>query len=230
MSSLIVATSIVSHGNMYIPDDPTNNEVILNRQQFLAEHGVTLDQTTRVNVKMLERATVTHDTSFCRYEIVHDSDRGKGMRDDNVVVADALVTTNPGHALFLPLADCIGTVIYDQSQRVLMLSHLGRHSLEQNGTAASIAFLHDHFGCQPRDLSIWLTPAPSKEAYPIWTMNNQSMKEVIFAQLAAAGIQPYQITDNPAETDKDPRYFSYTNYVNGRSSESGRYAIVAVMN
>ena len=229
MSNPLIALSTVADGNMYIPDNPTDPTVINNRQVFLSKVGLSLETTTRLNVNMLQRATVTGDTNFCRYAIVSDQDKGKGMRDNDVIVADALVTTNPGHALFLPLADCIGTVFYDESQRVLMLSHLGRHSLEQNGTAASIQFLHDHFGCQPSDLSIWLTPAPSKEAYPIWTMNNKGMKEVIFEQFAAAGVHPYQIVDNPAETDKDPRFFSYTNYINGRSSDSGRHAMVAMI-
>lgn len=230
MHSIMVALSTVVDGNMYIPDDPENAAVIANRQTFLAKLGLPIDAATRVHVNMLQRATVDNEKDFCRYVIVSDQDRGKGMRDNQVVVADALVTTNPGHALFLPLADCIGTVFFDESLGVLMLSHLGRHSLEQNGTAASIRFLNERFGCQPRDLKIWLTPAPSKDAYPIWTMGNKGMKEVIFEQFAAAGIERSQIIDNPAETDKDPRYYSYTNYVNGRSSDGGRYAIVAVMN
>jgi copper oxidase (laccase) domain-containing protein len=220
---IAVAISTVSDGSMYTPTDPKNEIVIKNRDRFLSSHGMTLETAARVCV------SYDNQTDFCKYRVVSRDDAGLGMTDAGQT-ADALVTTDSGLALFLPLADCIGTVLYDEANHVLMLSHLGRHSLEQNGGQKSVEYLVKNYGSDPSTIKVWLTPAPSKAIYPIFKLDNKGMKEALFEQLSAAGIHRANITDNPSETDTDSDYFSYTNYVNGRSKSSGRYAIVAMIN
>lgn len=223
MPNLVVAISTVNDGNMYIPTDPSNAAVISNRETFLSQQGLTLQQGVRVCVNY------DNETDFCKYRQVSLDDAGFGMTGAGQP-ADALVTTDSGLALFLPLADCIGTVLYDGANHVLMLSHLGRHSLEQSGGQKSVEYLVKNYGSNPSAIKVWLTPAPSKSIYPIFKLDNKGMKEALFEQLATAGIKQENITDNPAETDRDDRYYSYTNYVNGRSPDNGRYAIVAMIN
>ena len=131
----LVALSKVADGNMYIPTDTTNAEVVQNRERWLQTLDISLNNATRV--------FVTYDQpDFCRYRVVNDEDKGDGMRDAGKLIGtDALVTTQPGHALFLPVADCVATVFFDEEHSVIMLSHLGRHSLEQQGGVESVKYL-----------------------------------------------------------------------------------------
>jgi copper oxidase (laccase) domain-containing protein len=228
VSHPLIAISRTKDGSMLDRHDPTNSEVIKNREEYLARLNIKMDEATRLHTNMLVRATVEHDQDYCRYREVSEDDKGRGMRGDDLV-ADALVTTHPGHALILPLADCVGAVFFDPEHHVLMLSHLGRHSLEQEGGKKSVEYLRSQYQSDPAKLKVWLTPAPSKESYPIWALDNKGMKEVTFEQLHAAGILPENIIDNQAETDKDPTYFSYSEFLKGNRPEDGDHMIVAMM-
>lgn len=223
MTSLSVAISTVPDGNMYIPSEPSDSSVIADRSSFLKKNGADIDNSIRVCIGY------KGINDFCKYRQVSHLESGLGMKGDGNI-ADALVTTDHGLTLFLPLADCIGAVLYDPVKQVLMLSHLGRHSLEQNGGKKSVEYLVSRFESEPKDIKVWLTPAASKSAYPLWNMENRGMKEVLIEQLISAKISQSFINDNPSETDKDARYYSHSEYINGRSSDSGRYAIIATMN
>lgn len=228
MPNIIVAISTVKDGSMYNRRDYFDKSVIHNREVFLGTHGITMDQTTRISVYADGRAEdATED--FCRYREVTSADKGAGMRDGKIQNIDALVTTEVGHCIMLPVADCTGTVIYDPVKRVLMVSHLGRHSLAQEGGKKSVQYLVDHYGSTPADLLVWLTPAPGKDVFPIWALDNQGAKEATFEQLLSAGIKQENITDNPADTTKDQNYFSYSEFLKGNRDEDGDYAIIAMM-
>jgi copper oxidase (laccase) domain-containing protein len=222
MTGVTVALSTVADGNMYNRQDIKNPIILKNRETFLAKHGITLAQSIRV------RVTYNRE-NYCTYETVQANQDGTPFKDQQAPIADGIVTTDKNVALFLPLGDCIGTVLYDPDHDVLMMSHLGRHSLEQQGALRSVEHLVKTYGSQPERLKLWLAPAPSKDAYPIWALGNKSMKEATHEQLAAAGIRKENINDNTAETDKDLRYYSYTEFFNGRRIEDGRHMIVAMM-
>jgi len=228
-NDILVAISTVQNGNMYNRHDPLDAHVIANRRRYLDEIGIDFDRTTRVNVSGAVRITEHHETDWCRYVDVSDRLVGKGMVNGDIAFADALVTNTPGVTLFLPVADCVGTVLYDPIRRVVMVSHLGRHSLEQNGGVKSVQYLINHYGSQPQDIKVWLTPAPNKEVFPIWALDGKGMKEAAFEQLAAAGIVFENIVDNPADTVTDLNYYSYSEFLKGNRPVDGDYAIVAVM-
>lgn len=229
MTGLIISISDVSNGSMYNRKDDDDPAIINNRETYLKSLGITLDQTTRINSDVYNRAEVLHDPDFCRYIQVTDIDKGLGMRSNASTISDALVTTDVGHALMLPVADCVGATLYDPTKQVLMVTHLGRHSLQQQGAEKSVQYLVDHFHCDPKNIKVRLTPAPSKESFPIWALDNKGMKEVTFEQLANAGIHPSNVIDNPIETDKDPAYFSYSQFLKGNRPEDGDHMMVAMM-
>jgi copper oxidase (laccase) domain-containing protein len=176
-----VAVSKVNDGNMHIRTDKTNRDVINNRSKFLEKVDVDIRQTTRVS-------TIYEGDDYCRYHEVDTSQKGDGMFDGNIITADALVTKDANHALFLPIADCIGAVIFDQRKNILMLSHLGRHAIEQNGGYKSIMYLVKNYQSNPADLLVWLSPAPGSESYPLFNFDNRSLKEVATEQLKSAGV------------------------------------------
>jgi copper oxidase (laccase) domain-containing protein len=222
MSSPLVIISQVADGNMYMPDDKENQSVIDNRIAYLESHDLSIDDAVRVNV-------LYEGNDYCRYLEVDSSQRGAGMRGNDIAPADALVTRTPGLLLFLPLADCVGMVVYDPDHHVLMLSHVGRHSLEQNGAFASVKHLAHVYGSDPTHLKIWLTPAPGQQNYPVHAFHNRDFKEIVFEQLDAAGVVRENVVDNPSDSTTDDRYFSHSEFLAGRRSSDGRYAIVAVM-
>ena len=80
----------------------------------------------------------------------------------------------------MPLADCIGAVLYDEEHGVLMMSHLGRHSLEHNGGVKSVSYLEENYSSNPAKLKVWLSAAVSKESYKIYALDHKGMKEVAF--------------------------------------------------
>ncbi|MFZ2126570.1 MAG: laccase domain-containing protein [Candidatus Microsaccharimonas sp.] len=222
MTDILVAISTVADGSMYNRHDKADASVIHNREVFLKKHHISLEQTTRVR-------TLYEGDNYCRYKEATEAEKGDGMKDDQVAISDGLVTTNLNHALFLPVADCVGAVLYDPKKQVLMVSHLGRHSLEQGGGIKSVAYLKEKYGCDPKDLKVWLTPAPGKDAYPIWKLDNKGMKEVTFEQLSIAGILPENITDNPADSTKDVNYYSYSEFLKGNRKKDGDHVVVAMM-
>lgn len=219
--AIAVATSTTQYGSMYIPEDQENAEIIQNRTKWLAKQCVAISDATRLHI--------TYDRDdFCRYRIVDEVHKGEGMKAVGVP-ADGLVTTVPGQALFLPVADCVATTIFDEEHSVLMLSHLGRHSLEQQGGVKSVEFLIQHFATNPENLKVWLAPAPNKEVYPIFKLGGQGMKEAAFEQLQKTGVKLENITDNPADTATDDDYYSHSEFLKGNKTSDGRFAMMAVM-
>lgn len=222
MTKVYIAISEVKDGSMYTPSDQTNETIVKHRTDWLNRHGIALKDAVRVHI--------SYDTSdFCRYRIITSENKGEGMGGPSRERVDALITTNKNVALFLPVADCVATTIFDEEHGVLMLSHLGRHSLEQQGGVKSVEFLQKHFQANPKKLQVWLSPAPSKKAYPIFKLDGKGMKEAVYEQLQAAGIDTKHIIDNAAETDTDDRYYSHSEFLKGTKTVDGRFAMVAMM-
>jgi len=218
----IVAVSTIADGSMHNRDDPADPVVIENRRKFLGSHDITLEQTTRLEI--------TYDRdNFCQYAQTKETKKADGMFGDFDIPHDALVTTVAGHALFLPVADCIGATFYDPIHHVLGLAHLGRHSLEQQGAVKFVEYLSENYQSDPQTIKVWLGPSAGKDVYPIWALDNKGMKEAAFEQLDAAGILKENITDNPAETDKDKNFFSYSEFLKGHRDNDGDHAMVAMM-
>jgi len=214
-------TSALSDGSMK-SNDGKYRSVLPARERFLTAHDLSPSTTTLVQLAY-------EGYNYTRYKVVSDNDKRDGMTRDATIVADALVTTTPGHALFLPLADCIGAVLHDPKKKILMLSHLGRHNLEQFGGTKSIEFLVENFQCDPENITVWLSPAAGKDNYPLFAFDNRSMHDVATEQLLTAGIVLEHITSSSVDTTKDMTYFSHSEYLKGHRETDGRFAVVTVM-
>lgn len=220
---IIVAVSSVDDGPMnFKGNDP--DEVQANRLAFLGQMGIEPVQATLLQV------TFEDETNFTRYKIIEDEHAGEGMLEAvSSLKADALIATRPEQAIFLPLADCVGTVIYDQTNQILMVSHLGRHSVEQAGGRKNIEYLASEFDSDPRDLLVWLSPAAGKENYPLHAFNGQGLHEVIIRQMQEAGVSRNNIEASHIDTTESDDYFSHSEFVAGNQPDDGRFAIVAMM-
>lgn len=192
-----------------------------NRRVFLARYGVVPEQAVLVGVSY-------EADDFCRYRVIDEKSRGEGMVRDGHV-ADALATQAKNVALFLPLADCGGVTIFDPKNQALMLSHLGRHSLEQNGGQKSVEFMQKQFGSNPAELIIDISPVAAREQYPLYAFANRGIGEIIIEQLITAGVELQHITQPFCYTTSDKRYFSHSNFLAGKQAVDGRFAVVAMM-
>lgn len=200
----------------------SDEETFRNREVFLEKCGIRADQSVLVGI-------VYDKEDFTVYREVGVINQRQGMYGDDVLAADALVTTDPGVALFLPLADCVGVIVYDPDRRVLMVSHLGRHSIEQYGGMASIRYLVDTFGSDPTKLLVWLGPSPSQEKYPLRQFDGRGMHEVVIDQLMQVGVVCDHIEASSIDTATDSDYYSHSEFLKGNRSSDGRFAIVAMM-
>ena len=183
---------------------------------FLAKHDISPAQVVLLRL--------SYDTvDFCRYHEVTSGEAGAGFTKPQDTVADALVTRQHQAALFLPIADCIGAVLYHPPTRTLMLSHLGRHNLEQQGGTKSVEYLAK-FGVVPDELLVYLSPAASKKQYPLYAFGNRSLHDVVVEQLFAAGVPRSNITIDARDTVTDPDFFSHSAALRGEK-QPGRHAI-----
>lgn len=221
-SAVTAAISSKDDGNMKFDTGNSDEEVENSRRTFLQSAGLDITRTTLVNI--------TYDTdNFAKYRIVTESEKSVGMVEKTEAVhADALVTDRPGHALFLPLADCVGAIIYDDEHRVLMVSHIGRHSAEIDGARRSVKFLKDTYGSDPRKLKVWLSPGVGKATYPLHRFGGKGLQEVIVTQLVTSGVLEGNIEASNIDTATSEDYFSHSEYLKG-NDDQGRFAIVAEM-
>jgi copper oxidase (laccase) domain-containing protein len=220
---IIAALSSAEDGNMKfgMPPDP---EARPNRENFLAQVDIDPTQTTLLSVSYQD------NINFTRYVVFDDDQQGEGMLSpESQTDADAAVVTRPGHAIFLPLADCVGAIIYDPKNEILMVSHLGRHSVEQMGAVKSINYLKDQFDSDPVNLLIWLSPSVGSDTYPLDKFAGRSLQEVVIDGLLTAGVLSANIEASQVDTSESADYFSHSEYLAGNRDTNNRFAIVAMM-
>lgn len=217
---IIAAVSSKKDGNLKfgIGDD---YRVVENRQAFLKQVGIDSMHATPVGI-------IYATDDFAKYRVVSEDDKQEGMVHKNERFADALLISQSNHALFLPLADCVGAVLYDSASKLLMVSHLGRHSVEVEGAVKSVEYMKRH-GATPETVKVWLSPAVGKATYPLHVFNGQSLHEVIVGQLLQSGIKQGNIEVSNVDTAHDENYYSHSQFLKGNEADAGRFAIVAMM-
>lgn len=220
--NLKIVISTISDGTMKPIDIDNQLSVLKSRSNFLLKNNINPSDTTLVKIN--------YDTDdYARYSTLSDTDKGRGVIIESPKITDALIVTEPNHALILPLADCVGAVIYAKSKNVLMLSHLGRHSLEQSGGLKSIKYLIDKFNIKPADITVWLSPSAGKENYPLEFFDGRSLQDVAVEQFISAGISISNITKSNIDTTIDKKYFSHSQFLKGNRKTDGRFMVAAVI-
>lgn len=155
--------------------------------------------------------------------------------------ADALIIRTPGVGLFLPIADCIATVMYDPKQRVLALLHLGRHSTLTD-LVADVVRRFIVYGSRPEDTIVWMSPSIKSESYKMeyfdqsddsrwreFCVKDESGYYVDLpgfneSMFLVAGVPPQNINISPINVASGPGYFSH---FMGDTTE--RFAVLAMM-
>jgi len=213
---VVIEVSKVTDGSM----GKEAQDVFANRSRFLTSHSISPEQTVLVHLEYV-------GDDYCRYDEVTTEDGGDGITHTPTRTNDALFTRVPGVALFLPLADCVGVVLVDEKQKILGVSHMGRHNLEQLGARRSVEYMVEQFGSRPADITIYMSPAAGREHYPLFAFDHRSLHDVAAEQLIEAGILPKHMRIAEEDTTKHPDYFSHSKYLKGQQITDGRHAIVA---
>lgn len=236
--SIVAGISSAEDGNMrykVFGSNETNEDIAKHQSNFLSQLGIAADQAVMVYVSY-------ESDDFTRYSSVTEADKGRGLKvPGEMNPADALATNTSGVALFLPLADCVGAILYDPLRHALMVSHLGRHSTIQDGARKSVEYLATQYGCEPNDLQIWLSPSVSQCSYKMdyfdyaqdenWRPFCQEADDGVYLDIAGynrqsfidSGVQPGNIQVCDIDTATDPNYPSHV------GGDNTRFAIVAMM-
>lgn len=199
-------------------------EVLGRREAFLSSNNIAAKDVTLLQV-------VYEGDDYCRYEVIDNEARGDGIIRHPSIISDALLTKGAGHALLLPIADCAPLVIFDEDSGWMMLSHLGRHSVEQSGAERSLEYFLEQTGVSLSTVRFWLGPAAGKGRYPLRAFEGKSLHEVILGQLMGVGAERNAIEVSRIDTTLDDDYYSHSNYLKGLQDEAGdgRFGVVAVM-
>lgn len=220
--NLKIYTSTRADGSMKSIHDRDIADTNLSRSRFLEKNNIDPTKTTLVRL--------TYDQGdYLRYFEADSGHKGDGIIRESTLTSDALVVTKSNHALFLPLGDCIGAVLYDSSQNILMVSHLGRHNLEQYGGVKSVEYLVEHYMVDPSKLTVWLSPAAGKNTYPVFAFDNRSLHDIAVQQLCDAGVLLTNIEVSSIDSAEDPAYYSHSQFLKGNQVDDGRFAIVAIL-
>lgn len=116
--------------------------------------------------------------------------------------ADALVTSVPGLALGIYVADCAAVYLADRRGRAIGLVHSGRAGTALNITGRAITMLRGEFGVPPEDLVAHLSPCIRPPLY------ETDFAAEIVRQLRAAGVA--EIRDDGICTGRETgSYYSY---------------------
>ena len=219
---LKIFTSTRADGSMKSVIGDEKSQVDQSRKDFLIRNNIQPDNVTLVRVAY-------EGNNYCRYKTIDDTLKGDGITKQSTIISDALVVTKLNHALFLPLADCIGAVLYEPAKNVLMISHLGRQNLEQNGGTSCVESLIKQHKLNPADIIVWLSPAAGKTNYPLFAFDNCSLHELATKQLMDAGILSKNISISPIDSSINKNYYSHSNFIKGKQNDDGRFAIVAIL-
>ena len=206
-------------------------EVLENRHRFCDQIGVKYDDVVYHVISYDQTQTFDNIAEVTEADTVKHNNEG--------IFADALYTEMAGVGLFLPVADCIATVIYDPKRRALMLAHLGRHSTVAQLMTRAVRYFVER-GSQAKDLQIWMSPSITQKNYLMdyfdhtndtnWRNFCRQTADGIYLDMQGfnrslairAGVPGDNIFISPIDTVDDPNYFSHS-----AGDTGGRFAVLA---
>ena len=206
-------------------------EVLENRRRFCDQIGVKYDDVVYHVISYNQAQTFDNIAEVTETDTVKYNNEG--------IFADALYTEAAGVGLFLPVADCIATVIYDPKRRALMLAHLGRHSTVAQLMTRAIRYFVER-GSQAKDLQIWISPSITQKNYRMDYFNHtndmnwhnfcRQTADGIYLDMQGfnrslavqAGVPANNIFISPIDTADDSNYFSHS-----AGDTGGRVAVLA---
>ena len=217
---LEVGISEISDGNMRFFDDGDEVEIIKNQEKLGELLGLTGEKIARVRTIYGDRKDFTEyyevaDKTLSEYVVTN--------LEKQISVSDGLVTKCSNVGFLLPLADCLGIVVFDERHEVVGLLHAGRQNIEQYGPKKFIEYFVKKFGSNPEELKAYFSPCALN--YKVYKLENKLLPEVVKEQLTEAGVLLESIIDYKVDTVNNDRLPSYSS-----GDKTQRFAIVAKQN
>lgn len=213
-------------------DNFHKNDVVDNRRRFCAQAGIDYENC------VYQLVTYGENESYRKVAEVRDGDT---TRFKNSVHGDALFTSKKGVGLFLPVADCVATVVHDPIKQYLALLHLGRHASYADLSTCAVKYFESK-GSRAKDLIVWMSPSAGPDSYllewfdkqndPTWQGFYKEDKQGYYLDLAGfnsarfqtAGVLKSNIYHSSVDTMTASDYFSHA-----AGDTTGRIAVVAMM-
>lgn len=80
---------------------------------------------------------------------------------------DALVTREPGVCIAVTTADCVPLLLYAPDKRVIAAVHAGWRGTVLQIASQTVAYMVEHFGCDPQQLRAFVGPAIGSADYEV---------------------------------------------------------------
>ena len=194
-------------------------------EQEIITNQTKLGELIELNGEAVARVRTTYDVrnEYTDYKEITEENLKEYTilnSEKDIPVTDGLVTKCHGVGMLLPLADCLGAVVFDERQKIFGVLHAGRHNIEQYGPRKYIEFLKENYECKPEDIKIYCSPYAVN--YQIDILQGMTMSEAAMKQFLEAGVLPENVIDDRINTVTDENYPS-----NSAGDLDKRFAIVA---
>lgn len=136
-----------------------------------------------------------------------------------IPVSDGLVTRCVDVGILLPLADCLGMVVFDEERGVVGLLHSGRQNVEQGGPRKFIEYFVENFGSEAGRLKVYFSPHAT--GYRVFGLGGKTLSEAAVEQIVGAGVLPGNIVDSRIDTVSSSEFPSYSS-----GDKTERFAVV----
>lgn len=217
-----VVLTEISDGSMKVVREMSPDSMASARQNRLrAVASLGLDSKSTA----LLRVSYAQD-DFCKFISLESVGSYSLDNDLSASISDGILTSTRNLGIFLPLADCLGMVLFDPRDRVLMVVHCGRHTLLQDGASKAVEFAAESLeDLEPENLRAWFSPCAGRENYPLYQAGNKGLQELATEQLVNSGVSRHAIELSTIDTTTSPDFFSHS-----RGDTTARFAICAKMN
>lgn len=212
-----IGISEIKDGNMRVFDGQDENKIIENQIKlgnFIETEKIARLKTTYENRENFTSYLEITDDNFSEFNIENP--------ENKIPVSDGLVTKIENVGLLLPLADCLGIIVFDEEKNLLGLLHSGRHNIEENGPKKFIEFLKEKYKIDPKNLKIYFSPCAKN--YEIYKFENKKLPDVAEEQLVSAGVTPENILKSEIDTVTSENFPS-----NSNGDKTARFAIATKM-
>ena len=212
-----VGISETSDGNMRFFGEGDEGEIIENQRRLGSSFTGSESRLARVRTIYDERKDFTDYREITEENL---GDYAIENPEEKILVSDGLATRDSKIGLLLPLADCLGVVVFDEKRGILGLLHAGRHNIEQEGAKKFIEYFKEKFGSEARDLALYFSPHAVN--YPIFKFGGRGLSEVATEQFLDSGVLGENIFNPKIDTVKSANFPSYSS-----GDKFKRFAIAA---
>lgn len=214
-----VAFSENNDGNMRYFDGEDEAVIIKNQQNLAEQLGLKGDRTARIRTIYGDRKNVTKYYEITKQNISEFSIKNP---ETAMPVCDGIVTKEPDMGILLPLADCLGIVVYDAAHSVIGLLHAGRQNIEQSGPQKFVEFFEENYKSDPAKLEAYFSPHALN--YQVFKFS-KTLSEAAMEQLIMAGVSPKNIINDKIDTIRNDNLPSHSS-----GDKAKRFAFVVKQN